>query len=218
MDKAVFKKKWENYWYYYKWHTIAGVFVLLLAVVFIHDIATKEQYDTTVMFAHSEYVEDAEIAQLKSTLEQYIPDVDGNGEVNLLMTPIFMQGGEGGEPSDPEYAYAMQMKMVSELSVNPTLIVIFDDGFLRTFSEEGFLQDLSEPFAGDPLVERTMWRIASSEFGKSTFLEQYEKVFGRTVYAAVTNDSRTQNDKERAVHEQVAQGFYNMINGDKIAK
>ena len=28
------KKKWDNFWYYYKYHVLAGVFVLVCIIIF----------------------------------------------------------------------------------------------------------------------------------------------------------------------------------------
>lgn len=35
MEKKEFKSKWENYWYYYKYHTLAGMFVLVVLVIIV---------------------------------------------------------------------------------------------------------------------------------------------------------------------------------------
>ena len=31
------QKKWENYWYYYKWHTIVGIVALLVIAYTVYD-------------------------------------------------------------------------------------------------------------------------------------------------------------------------------------
>ena len=32
MDKEKRKEKWENFWYYYKVHTIVGIFVVIIII------------------------------------------------------------------------------------------------------------------------------------------------------------------------------------------
>lgn len=215
MDKAQFKKKWENYWYYYKWHTIAGIFVLMLVIIFVKDFVTKEKYDATIMLATSYYVDDTRLDNLKDTLEDYFPDIDGNGEVNLAITPIYIEGGEGGQPTDAEYAYAMQMKMLSEVSVNSSLIVIFDDGFTNSFVEQMEMRDLSKDFPDNALISKTLWDITASDFGSKTFIPEYEKQTGTKVYASITSAEYVP-EKEVSEYNQVLQGFFNIINNTPI--
>ena len=35
MENKDFKSKWDNYWYYYKYHTLAGIFVLVVIVIIV---------------------------------------------------------------------------------------------------------------------------------------------------------------------------------------
>lgn len=41
MEKQEFKSKWENYWYYYKYHTFAGIFVLVVIVLIVIAFTNK---------------------------------------------------------------------------------------------------------------------------------------------------------------------------------
>ena len=41
----------ENFWYHYKWHTIAALFVLLVTVVMIVNCARREKYDVYILYA-----------------------------------------------------------------------------------------------------------------------------------------------------------------------
>ena len=210
-----FKKKWENYWYHYKWHTIAGIFIVLLLAVFIRDFATKEQFDGTVMVATSYFVDDDRNAVLKETLEQYFPDIDGNGKVNLAIVPIFLEGGQQGEPSDPQLAYAMQMKMVSEISTTPSLIYIFDDGFTNLFIEQGMLRNLSKDFPDNPLVSESIWDISQSEIAKKTFISEYQNHLGSKYFVSISTGEMVK-EKNVEQYEMMFQGLYNMINNIKI--
>lgn len=216
MDQQEFKKKWENYWYYYKWHTIGGIFVILLIIFFVKDMVGKENFDATIMVAVSSYVDDSQTAELGETLEQYFPDIDGDGDVNLNMIPIFMEGGEGGEPSDVQYAYAMQVKMTSEISTNRMLVYLYDDGFTGIFIDEVGARELSQDFPDNPLVEGTVWDIAASEIGKQTFIAEYEKQSGRKFYASIAGGGQITKEKDVATYASVLEGFSNMVNNIRI--
>lgn len=48
-----FKEKLDYFWYYYKVHTIVGIFVLILAIVFIRDAVNKKDYAYYCTFINS---------------------------------------------------------------------------------------------------------------------------------------------------------------------
>ena len=53
-DAAV-KSGWqawlENFWYHYKWHTIASVFVLLVVTIITVQMCTRTTYDAYIVYA-----------------------------------------------------------------------------------------------------------------------------------------------------------------------
>ncbi len=209
------KKKWENYWYHYKWHTIAAIFALVLLVTFVKDFVTKERFDGTVMVATSHFVDDDRTEKLKETLEQYFTDIDGDGKVNLSIVPIYLEGGQEGEPTDPQLAYAMQMKMVAEISTTPSLIFIFDDGFTNLFIEQGLLRDLSKDFPDNPLVEDKAWDITQSEIAQKTFIGEYLAQLGTKYYVSMTTGEQVK-EKDAAQYEKMVEGLYNMVGNIKV--
>ncbi len=44
-------KKFENFWYYYKWHTIIGACVLIVFSILTFQFCTKEEYDVHIIYA-----------------------------------------------------------------------------------------------------------------------------------------------------------------------
>ena len=41
-EKKSFREKIDNYWYYYKYHTFAGIFVIIVLGIIIYSFATKD--------------------------------------------------------------------------------------------------------------------------------------------------------------------------------
>ena len=39
------KKKWDNFWYYYKYHVLAGVFILFCIIKLWSDMEDKNCYE-----------------------------------------------------------------------------------------------------------------------------------------------------------------------------
>ncbi len=216
MDKQAFKKKWENYWYYYKWHTYAGIFIAILLFFFIKDMVTKEKFDATIMVVSSSYVDDSELSALADKAELYFPDIDQNGEVNIQISPIFIEGGEDGEPSDIQVAYAMQVKLLAEISSNRMLICIFDDGFSNLFLNQAELRELSKDFPDEPAVTGSVWQIADSQFAEDTFLPNYEKRSQRRFSASMLDASNLSKQEDIETYQKVLEGLGNMIKSKPV--
>ncbi len=85
----------ENFWYHYKWHTIAAIFALIVIVVCTVQCATNTKYDIQVLYAGDHvFVRTSpdgsypEYAQMTSTLADFTKDYDGNGETNVTLLDL----------------------------------------------------------------------------------------------------------------------------------
>lgn len=84
------KEKMLNFWYHYKWHSIAALVVILVAVVCILQFCQKESYDAYILYAGSKNIgrtaEDGdvpEIVTVQSSLKKIAEDFDKNGEISI---------------------------------------------------------------------------------------------------------------------------------------
>ena len=81
--------KWfENYWYHYKWHTIAIAFAVIVILICTVQACSREEEDITMVYAGRAGVEMSadEAEALKKVLEAQMPsDFDGNGEKNITL-------------------------------------------------------------------------------------------------------------------------------------
>ena len=85
----------ENFWYHYKWHTIAAIFALIVIIVCTVQCATNTKYDIQVLYAGDHvFVRTSpdgsypEYAQMTSTLADFANDSDGNGETNVTFLDL----------------------------------------------------------------------------------------------------------------------------------
>lgn len=85
-----FKKKWENYWYHYKFQTLFALFAIILAVV-----GLKSCIDNKNMDLHMVFLSDTQIsAESEQKLEKaflddgVLRDIDGDGESNFYIESL----------------------------------------------------------------------------------------------------------------------------------
>lgn len=94
--KQSFGKWLDNFWYHYKWHTIAVIFVLVVAIVCTVQLVNREEYDAVIAYAGSKKIsitskdgDVAEIVTLQTSLKDIVPDSDKNGEVSVSLSTLY---------------------------------------------------------------------------------------------------------------------------------
>ena len=95
-EKQSFSKWLDNFWYHYKWHTVAVIFVLIVAIVCTVQLVNRSDYDAVIAYAGSKDVSKkaengdvAEIVTMQSSLKDVVYDVDENGEISISLETLF---------------------------------------------------------------------------------------------------------------------------------
>ena len=84
--KSGFLKWLDNYWYHYKWPTIAVAFVVVVLSVCLWQTATTSKYDMLVVYSGPVKLSQDQTAQFCEVLSHVMPeDYDGDGKKNASM-------------------------------------------------------------------------------------------------------------------------------------
>ncbi len=77
-----FKKKTENFWYYYKWHTIIGILALVLIAYAIKSSVGSKENDLFMVYVSDKGVNPASCDMLETDFKDsdILKDVNGDGE------------------------------------------------------------------------------------------------------------------------------------------
>lgn len=120
--KLPVSKRFENYWYHYKWHTIAAIFVLIVTVVVIVQCAARERYDVHILYAGDKAISTSksnpERQRFVNALRSVSSDFDGDGEVNVAFKHLYA-------PDEEELARLEELEKKGEGEIPHSLI--FDD-------------------------------------------------------------------------------------------
>ena len=122
-----FKDKLENFMYHYKAQLILGIFLVLVSVVFIVDIVNQVDYDGEVLIVSNNYLIEESTASIKNYFEEIYTDVNGDGEINISITSIYLNENEINTEAD----MAARTKLMGELSIGKNQIFIFDEENLK---------------------------------------------------------------------------------------
>lgn len=124
-----FKQKLSNYWYYYKWHIIFGIFLLILLVITFVQCAQKKTPDLSIAYAGYDYVATDEF---QDDMSAFIGDMNGDGTEYVFCNNLVI-------PSD--------VKSEQDLTISQKLMLMFVDKETRLYIMERDLYELySESF------------------------------------------------------------------------
>ena len=130
--KMFTKEWWPYYWMYYKWYTIAAVAIVAFIVMIIYDCVTKEKYDLKITYYGSNAYLSEMWEELDATLEEYIEDIDDNGEKNILMIPLVMSD----KSEDMQMSQAAYTQYTMSFTDTLSYLYIYDQAQLDILIDE----------------------------------------------------------------------------------
>ncbi|MBQ8235239.1 MAG: hypothetical protein IJZ37_00975 [Clostridia bacterium] len=150
------KEKLQNIWFYYKWHIVIGIAVLLVGAALITQCASKEDHDVYIYYAGGAYFSPEKQDQMEDAFEVVIPD-DLAKSVGFFYTRLGKiqniteeEGQEGAIPeeelqqgTDHQAEYDAQMDFTSRMHQQATVICLLDEKYFEGAVKEGWLAPLS---------------------------------------------------------------------------
>ncbi|MBE7042207.1 MAG: hypothetical protein E7399_01760 [Ruminococcaceae bacterium] len=149
-EQKTLKSRIENFFYYYKWHTIFTLLAIFLIVTTIIQVRSRIDYDTTITFLGSFGQEEATMKQFQNNMEQVLTDANEDGEVHVL--PYFLL--VSGDVMSAEQDSASAVRLQGMILTRETTVMILDQGAMTALAEGGALEDLT-PFYEEYGLELT---------------------------------------------------------------
>lgn len=141
------KAKLQNFWYHYKHHTIVFLLVFITVAVSTAQCVTKPDYDYKIIFAtRSMTLSSIQQEAVCQELKQYGEDLNGDGEVNILLVDCTMDNNG----SDYQTAFGKQQKLQALLMGDAEAMLFLTDKsclkWINSLNEKTqFLDDLGLP-------------------------------------------------------------------------
>lgn len=205
-------KKWfENYWYHYKWHTIAGLFLLFVIVTFVADMLGKEVYDTEVSVNCKTAISYEQSDQMSRLLSQYATDYDGNGEVNVGVNLNVFPPNE----TDAQMMMAAQVKFAAEVSEGNSMIMIMDDYIYDQIGDPTVFCDLSV-YSDKAYDQNRKIKLSDTPLGEDPLLAEIaDDIF--LVLRSPDTHAVKRNEESLAQYENDIAVLENLLTDNKIS-
>ncbi|MDO5601704.1 MAG: hypothetical protein Q4G07_02940 [Oscillospiraceae bacterium] len=141
------KKKWENFWYYHKWHVLLGAVGLIVAVMLIYSFCSivKPDYQITLLSPVSR--SSAALEELEKQFSAFGKDLNGDGKVIVQVQQYTLASTEKDlQMMNPQINMAGTAQLQGDAQVGSTVIFLTDD-FDALQKKTEFFTDLNDPYA-----------------------------------------------------------------------
>ena len=160
-DQGGFKYWFVNvFWFHYKWPVLAGVVVLGIIAFITFDSLRQERYDTTVVIATEYSVQEEDLKALDAVLKPVVPDLDGNGRVNICYAILYVGNTELGRQNQERMYLYMTREDVALYLMSGDVSDAYTDPQLEYFTDEvaqyGLEPDPGNPVRADLTDSRTL--------------------------------------------------------------
>ena len=153
----------DNFWYHYKWHSIAALFLIFTITVCSFQMCQKESYDIHILYAgnhafsrQSVDADTPEYIKAKNTLSRFVSDYDENGEVNISLRDLFIPREEDMKNlSENEYsrAYDDRTSLSTLMLSGEHFLCFLDPEIYEYYRESGRLASIKALLPEDLNVE-----------------------------------------------------------------
>lgn len=158
--KLSFWKKIGNFFYHSKWWLLITVFIVGVFTFLTVDYITTVRPDMIVMVLADDPTLQTSSVYLSDYFEQYVDDLNGDGEVSVDIYPIPV----GDDISTADYYTGNMTKLSSQFQLADAIMVITDAVANKTILSDETLVDLEELFPDNRNVRGTGFYIRDTDF------------------------------------------------------
>ncbi len=163
----------DNYWYHYKWHTIAALFVIFIVTICTVQTCSRTEMDIQIMYAGNDDIkmlsggeELSEYEVLMKAVRRFVPDRDGDGGRNVALLTLFL-------PSDKRVAelkeelgkgYELNYTLINDNSETFDANIVYGDYYICILSSHLLDKKTVSDEANNPFVKITHYLPEGAEY------------------------------------------------------
>ena len=211
-----FKRKWDNYWYHYKWYTLIGIATLIFLVVCITQCASqcvkRTQSDANIAYVGSKELRGpiflTIINDFNAILNEGIEDDDEAKVIDFqdyfYLTPVEIENARAaGDIVDTQSLMTIRKQIDLEIMSGSSVIYFLSAGAYREFSQiDGMFMPIEEALGYIPESAADNYSIRLSALACREYFEGIYNFPENTVIAVRNYQTlKKPSDKELARYE-----------------
>ncbi len=153
--RSPFRRKFDNFWYHYKWHTIAILCVVLILAITVPQCLFRQTYDTYILYAGpmTNCGSGEVMGQVQSSLVGLgMPDYNRDGNRSVMYRPILLFTQEQLDNMDedeknmtlPLFLSENRSLFSNELMAGECYICLLDPAIFEDLKEDGWIVNMNE--------------------------------------------------------------------------
>ncbi len=182
------KKKWQNFWYYFKWHTIASTFFIIVLIITIRSCATKINPDLKILFLSSTYISEADINIFQKNISLYVDDYTTNNKVETEINNLPI----GGDANN-QMTMAYNQKFVAEVSLGEIIFYMCDEKSSAKFLDNNMLSDISNISKNEIAYDGKLIKLSNAKI-----FEGLSNQFPKELYIGIRLYNEKDLEKDKA--------------------
>ena len=136
--KLFTKEWWDNYFYYYKVHTIVAIVACFVIGYIVYTDLNATKYDLSIDYIAEMGITTEQCELIEQLAAENIDDVTGNEICDAYVMMLNM-----GESNDIQYAQAMQVKFMTEQAYSEAFVFIMSKQYADMMCESGIFEEAS---------------------------------------------------------------------------
>lgn len=145
---------WQNLWFFYKWHFLVGLIVVVAVVLTVIGSINRVEPDIHILFAGDYVLTEEDTAILKERIESTITDVNGDGKTvaQFLEISIKLDTERTDESTAPNF-----QQLRNQFVTGKQHILVLDRELFNLFYNQALIdtETLFEMTSSNPLFEGT---------------------------------------------------------------
>ncbi len=138
-----FRKKWDNYWYYHKWHTVIGAILIVFVFMTAYQMMTRTVYDNSVVVAGNVPATLSDLEGFESDIIHCFKDTNKDGEININTTFVPF-GGNIDSVDEAEMALVYPQQLQALIAADDANIFIVTEDILIDYGKANAFADVTD--------------------------------------------------------------------------
>lgn len=210
------KKFWENYWYYYKYHTLAGIFALIIIITSVKGCIDNVNPDFSLAYIGSGIISQESVVNAENSMVNAVGDLNGDKKLKVQFNNLRI------DKTDPQFAIAMVQKADVELMAGDSVLILTDEEYFKRYSQMGAFAPLDKNLLDTlkiaPEKQKSLQNgeIAGIDITDTAFAKKLKAVKSSNLILSVKVMSLDKkNDKKvQTVYQKANEIFSSIIRGD----